>query len=376
MPTEPFEAPIEISIHDLARGGSGVGRLPSGEVVFVPFTAPGDRVLIRIIERKKSYAHGELVEILEPSPVRVTPECPAFGTCGGCSWQHLPYPLQFETKIKGLKTALSRGGVDSSGLPFDEFPARETYHYRNRIQIRGNPAEKAAGFLKNGSHDLVPVTRCFIADERINQALPGILAEGYSKFSSPFKLEVSVDGAGEISQSWNERHGALGFRQIHDGQNAVLRDWVKTHAGNGALLLDLYGGNGNLSLPLTDQFRKIVCVDTGAPIEPPKGTPEHYHFVPLSLAAWCRKDDPEPTSGGTVALIDPPREGLRELFPHVERKLAQLKADRVILIGCDVDSFVRDSSRFIQAGFRLIRLGALDLFPQTPHLESLALFLK
>jgi 23S rRNA (uracil1939-C5)-methyltransferase len=368
------DTPIEVRIHDLARGGAGVGRLPTGEIIFVPFTAPGDLVRVRILERKKSYIHGELVEVIEASPGRVPPPCPAFGRCGGCSWQHIPYPLQFETKVKGLHSALTRAGLESRSLPIDLLPAEETYHYRNRIQIRGNPATREAGFYRPGTHSLVPVSECAIADPKINSALGKLLEEGFSRFTEPFKLEISLTPEGGVRADWNERHAATGFQQINDRQNRALQSWVKVHAGTGDLLLDLYGGNGNLSLPLLGDFKRIVCVDTGAPEE--EGPAPDFVFIRKSLQSWCGAEDARPPSGPAVALLDPPREGIGDLFPKLEARLSALGVSRVILVGCDVDAFARDASRFAAARYRLARLATLDLFPQTPHLESLALFLK
>jgi 23S rRNA (uracil1939-C5)-methyltransferase len=154
----------------------------------------------------------------------------------------------------------------------------------------------------------------------------------------------------------------------------LLQEWVRTHAGTGDLLLDLYGGNGNLSLPLLEDFARIVCIDTGAPEV--EGPAPHFSFVRKSIQAWSVTDDSPRPTGPVVALLDPPREGIGELFPKLEARLSALGVTRVILVGCDVDAFARDSSKFLGARYRLARLGALDLFPQTPHLESLALFLK
>jgi 23S rRNA (uracil1939-C5)-methyltransferase len=373
--TEAARTPVEVEIHDLARGGAGVGRLPSGIVVFVPYTAPGDRVRVELVEVRKTYAHGKLLEILTPSPVRVNAPCPAFGRCGGCSWQHLPYTLQFETKLKGLSTALRRAGIDPDGIPLDALPASEPYHYRNRIQIRGNPEQKTAGFLESGSHRIVPIDQCTIAEPKLNKALPAFLEEGFRRFNSPFKLELSLTDTGEVRSSWNERHGALGFRQINHAQNVKLREWVADQVGRGDLLLDLYGGDGNLSRPLKGRFKSIVCVDLGAP-ETGEGTEEGIRFVRKDVRTFFREPDPLGSPTDLSVILDPPREGISEGFASLHSFLSELPLKRLVLVGCDVDSFVRDSLAFSRSGYRLERLGALDLFPQTPHLESLALFSK
>src|SRR4051812_16815630 len=97
-----MENEVVVRITDLSRGGAGVSRDESGRVVFVPYSAPGDLVRVRIVETDKRYSQGEILEILEPSSDRQTPPCPAFGKCGGCQWQHLPYSLQWDTKANGI----------------------------------------------------------------------------------------------------------------------------------------------------------------------------------------------------------------------------------------------------------------------------------
>jgi 23S rRNA (uracil1939-C5)-methyltransferase len=90
---------ITAKLTALVYGGDAMGRLPDGRAVFVPFCLPDERVVIRPIKSKRGYVRGELVEVLEPSPQRVTPLCAHYGVCGGCHYQHMPYPLQFEAKM-------------------------------------------------------------------------------------------------------------------------------------------------------------------------------------------------------------------------------------------------------------------------------------
>src|SRR5690349_20214142 len=120
---------IELIIQDLARGGAGVARDASGRVIFVPYSAPGDRVRVRITESKKNYAQAELIELLEPSSLRQQPPCPVFGRCGGCQWQHLPYSLQWETKVKGVLHALGRVQVEPPAR-LEELAAERIWEYR------------------------------------------------------------------------------------------------------------------------------------------------------------------------------------------------------------------------------------------------------
>ena len=364
-----------IKIHDLARGGSGVGKLDTGAVVFVPFTAPGDEVEIKILENNKRYSEGECLEVKTPSPARVTPPCPVFGKCGGCSWQHLNYELQFETKKKGVLHALKRAGVDTSNTPVDELPAKTHYGYRNRIQLHGDPKQKIIGFYAHKEKRIVPIDHCPISRSEINDQLLSLAKIGFEKFTEAFQLEIEVAPNGEIKHAFNEAHGAFGFRQVNDEQNEKLKAWVKEHIVAAPLLLDLYGGYGNLSLPLLDQFQEIHCVDVSVPTEKAKAV--HFHYVKNDVRKWARERAKDRGAKKPVSVIlDPPRAGLGSDFPEIESELSKHRIHSLILVGCDVDSFVRDTQHFIQKGYRLARLGILDLFPQTPHVESLALFFK
>lgn len=365
---------MKVKINDLSRGGSGVARLETGEVIFVPFTAPGDEVEVRVTEKKKNYSQGELIRILESSPLRADPPCPHFTRCGGCSWQHLPYPLQFETKKKGLLHALNRKGISAEGTPLDEMPASEPYHYRNRIQLHGNSDRRELGFFRPGSREIVDLTACAIADQKINEALPSLKAQGFDELRGEFKLEIDLSPEGEIRAAWNRRHAAFGFRQVNDAQNRVLQTWIQTNLQNADLLFDLYGGSGNLSRSLAPRFGEVFCVDlyTG---HPEASLPPNFRLMRQDMTRWSHTPLSESLFGKSASLIlDPPREGMGEALLPLLEKLSPLSIRSLALVGCDVDAFTRDVHRLIKKGFRLDRLGVLDLFPQTPHIESLALF--
>lgn len=362
---------LTLRITDLARGGAGVARDANGRVTFVPLTAPGDLVHARVVEADRRYAQGELVEILEPSPERVEPPCPVFGKCGGCQWQHLPYDLQWKTKVSGVVHALARAGVTETPA-FEELPAdpEHRYHYRNRVQLRGDGDQ--LGFFAPATKQLVPTNQCEIARVEINAEWNSLRAEG-AKLARPYKVEVEVRPHGEVKTYWNARHGAGGFRQVHDDQNRKLQSWVSGALTVGRSVLDLYGGSGNLSEPLTHLKvppREIHCVDISAPLKSELITYHRSEVVPW-LIKQSRKA--EKNVDYRSAIIDPPRIGLAGDFNPVADSLERLRVTEIVFVGCDPDSFARDVSRFIRRGWSLIKVGVLDLFPQTAHVESLAL---
>jgi len=386
---ETPELTKEFIIQDLSRGGAGVGKDADGRAVFVHGTAPGDRVRARITEEKKRYAQAELLEVIEPSTLRVEPRCKAFGhgvgKCGGCQWQHLPYELQWKTKVEGALHALSRVGFkDASQVPREEFAAKNPWNYRNRIQLRGGA--HGVGFYSRGSHQIVPIDRCEIAREELNQALPNLASEAQA-LPQPSKVELEVGSDGSVNTVWNARHAALGFRQVNDDQNHQLKEWLraglKPSFGQGGLLLDLYGGAGNLSLDLASHFAKVQCVDTGAP----KGldsVPAHFEFHPRDVGKWVQRELKSGAKGlGSGAVIlDPPREGCGEALAGIAELARRLEVRQWVAVGCDPDSWAKDLWRLLHfepgrvesgGGWKLERLAFFDFFPQTIHLESVAL---
>ena len=359
---------LDLTIHDLSRGGAGVGKDSNGRIVFVPYTAPGDLVRVEILSTKKNYAQAKLLEVLKPSSERIQPKCPVFTQCGGCDWQHLPYELQWSTKVKGALQALKRSGLDITKMegliPLEEFQAANPWNYRNRIQLRGEGDK--VGFYKRGSKDtLVAFDRCEITRNEINDALPEIRKEG-AQLGTPYKVEIDVTPQGKVRTAWNAKHAALGFRQINDEQNEVLKKWVISHLKKDRVLLDLYGGNGNFSLGLVSQMKHIHCVDVGAHTSKPQPGIE---FHKSGVAKWLQTYRSQQQAS---AILDPPREGLGDDFTSIEAALSKNGVDEILLIGCDEDAWAKDCIRLHNQGWKLVKLAFFDLFPQTKHVESVA----
>lgn len=364
---------ITLDITGLSRSGPGLGRDASGRVVFVPFTAPGDKARVQIVAEEKRYAEGRLLELLSPSPLRVSPPCPVFGTCGGCQWQHLPYELQWETKKEGVLHSLSRVSVETKGIPWTELPAERVWEYRNRVQLRGFREE--IGFYARGSNNIVPIEKCHIARPEINARIPSARGQGRER-TREYKLELEVLPDGEVAESWNQGHSARGFRQVHDEQNEKLRAWVAERLPAGGTLLDLYGGSGNLSLGIAGRYEAVHTVDLGAPLDRPAEALSHHRFHRLGVLEWLQREKWNLGEGPLRIVLDPPREGLgNELVPIVEI-LKALPVAETLLIGCEPDQWARAASRLVRHGWNLRSLGALDFFPQTSHVEALAVLTR
>ena len=170
----------DLEITALTHGGRGIGHF-DGKAVFVPLTAPGDRVACRIIKAKKRFAEAELVDIIKPSSLRATPPCPYYGECGGCQWQHLPYREQLGWKEQIFADHLVRNDIAAADVIQPIVPSVDEWRYRNRVQLKCHWTgdAMAIGFFRAGSHFVVDVADCLLLNPSIQsfyQCLHGELA--------------------------------------------------------------------------------------------------------------------------------------------------------------------------------------------------------
>src|ERR1051325_6861723 len=155
----------ELTIEDVAFGGKGVAR-EQGKAVFVPYTIEGELVLAEIVREKKQFAEAELVEVKKSSPHRVASECPYFGRCGGCAYQHMDYQHQLEIKSRQVRDALQRIGNFRDVAIRPMMPSPRPYAYRNRITVHAQ--DGVVGFFQRDSHHIVDIERCPISRDEVN----------------------------------------------------------------------------------------------------------------------------------------------------------------------------------------------------------------
>ena len=151
----------------MAYGGDGVAR-HDGQVVFVPFTAPGEVVRVVLAERHKTFARAKLLEVVAPSPDRIEPPCPLFGACGGCATQHLAYPAETRIKMGQIESALKRIGKIPAPVLRPMLTGPD-YGYRNRITVHNGGGK--LGFLATDGRTLVDVKKCLLAADDVNAKL-------------------------------------------------------------------------------------------------------------------------------------------------------------------------------------------------------------
>ncbi len=377
---------LEITIEALAAGGDGVGHAPDGRVVFVAFSAPGDRARVRVEADHGRWLRGSVETLLEPSPLRTDPLCPVFGACGGCAWQHLSYPAQIEAKRAILRDALSRiGGLAiAEPIPFMASPLPYGYRIRARLRVAGG----RVGWRRRRSHTVCATRRCPILVPSLDDALAE-LAEHPPREEGEIELAVGEGGRVRVAalptrgpgeklalQVGGERIEVSpgGFLQANAALVTPLATAVHEAAGRGALALELFAGAGTLTLGLARRFARVVAVEGDA--RAGRDLVGNLHAAGVSNVEV--RVEPVETALEDAALaqlrpdvlvLDPPRSGLP---PGVTDAIMPRSTPRLVYLSCDPATLARDLGRFADAGWRLASLRGFDLFPQTPHVEALA----
>jgi tRNA/tmRNA/rRNA uracil-C5-methylase (TrmA/RlmC/RlmD family) len=380
----PSGALLELRIDALAAGGDGVGRAEDGRVVFVPFTAPGDRVRVRTESERPRFIHAKLDAVLEPSPQRSEPRCAVFGRCGGCAWQHIDYGAQLEAKAKIVADAFGR--IAKIDLP--DKPAivasPSAYGYRSRARVFAEGGR--VGFRERRSHDLCETANCPILSAPL-QAELAALARAAPQRDAEWEL-VGGDEDSRALEVGRAAGGRIGWRlggdrfEVSPGvfaqSNALLFEplaaAVVASAGRGALAYDFFAGAGFFTLGLARNFTHVLALESNA-----AASRDLAHNLAASGASNVTvtaarfedalRDEALADDPPDVVVVDPPRTGLP---PDTCSALAALDATRIVYLACDPATQARDVADLSGHGYRVAGVEAFDLFPQTPHVESLA----
>lgn len=377
---------LTIRIDSLSYGGSGVGRF-EGIVYFVPFSVPGDLLEIKVTKEEKRYREAEIVKIIEPSPDRVTPPCKYFGDCGGCQWQQVSYSKQLECKVDELKSALHKIKLDKAAEKIMPIIASSNeYAYRRTAQFKINSVEGGLpeiGFYRSQSNELIKIDNCMLLDDKINNFLPLVKLDN----SKLVGFDLFIDDKGDVQPfyRYSERDLGADFSQVNTlGNNELLKyvkGIVKKFATDSPRILDIYCGDGNLSLQLADHAASITGWDNSKTAiargkhraealkeEYPKCKTRFFEADVAkswkNIAGFAKQTD--------CIILDPPRRGLK----NEAARLAGLKVPLIIYISCSPPALVRDLATLEKAGYKVEELQPLDMFPQTYHLETVAVLRK
>ena len=432
LPVEPVTADIDSLSHD----GRGVTHV-DGKAVFVPGTLPGERVLFRYTRRARRHDEGVPLQVLTPAPERVEPRCAHFGICGGCALQHMAPAAQVHLKQQVLAETLARIGKVAPVRWLDPL-AGEPWAYRRKARLGVRRVEKKGrvlvGFRERGSSFVADIARCDVLRPEVGERLLGLAAliESLSirerlpqievaqgdgptvlvfrvldppsaadqdkllAFAAETGLHVYLQPGGTetvaplpgqgVSLTYAlPAHGVqIGFEpydftQVNLGLNRGMLDQALDllDPQPDERVLDLFCGLGNFTLPIARRagFVAGVEADAGLVARARRNAEQNgignvefqtadLYAEPSAAAPWHRERFHK-------ALLDPPRSGAREVLDL----LAATGVRRIVYVSCYPATLARDAEYLVHGlGFRLEAAGAMDMFPQTAHLEAMAVF--
>ncbi len=427
---EPREAVIESLSHE----GRGITHI-NGKTVFVFGALPGERVLLQVQKIRRKFDEASTLEVLEPSPQRIQPKCAAFSVCGGCSLQHLSGDDQLELKQQSLIDMMEHAGVKAAELVA---PLRATawgYRRKARLGVKYVPKKGRVlvGFRERSSPFVADMERCEVLVPRVGHRLTDLsaLIGSLDARATIPQIEVAADDQhvvlvfrhleplsesdlakltvfGQVNDFYiqlqpggpdslvnlypqeqrlsfrplpNEgidiEFGALDFVQVNDELNRQMvsqaLDWLQVGASDE--VLDLFCGLGNFTLPLAKRAIAVTGVEGDQiMVDRAKKTAMDQQITNTDyFAADLETPDlKSPWMKRTYSrlLLDPPRSGAQAIAERIGR----FGASKIVYVSCQPSTLVRDTTMICSQGYRLSKLGIMDMFPQTAHVESMALF--
>jgi 23S rRNA (uracil1939-C5)-methyltransferase/tRNA (uracil-5-)-methyltransferase len=390
---EPFQyhQELELTIDSLTNLGVGVGRV-DGWVVMVPYVVPGEIVRARIFRNFQNYSDADLVEVLEPSPDRIDPNCPLYQKCGGCQYQHIEYKRQLAEKTKHVEELMRKlGEIDHPVEMAHGSP--QVYNYRSKITPHYNRPDKDGsqpiGFLQYGRRNqIVDVEQCPIATAAINDALPEAREEARraggkkrrQRGGTLLMRDVIEGVVTDPQEIVSERVGEVTFQfkagEFFQNNPYILPDLVEHVATEAAAegaryLVDAYCGVGLFALSTAKNFEQVAGVEISEPAvrwaqaNAKISNVKNARFVIGKAEAIFNglKFPPEETA----MVIDPPRKGCDASF---REQLLAYRPQRLVYVSCDPATQARDLKEFIDGGYKITRILPFDLFPHTRHIEN------
>ncbi len=419
----------EFEILRFDHHGEGVA-LEGEKPVYISGALPGEKVIVQLIENKRHYAKAKLIKILQESPERIAPFCAHYGICGGCQLQHLNHEAQIEAKQETLRQITKKITPNLLPLMPPVICSSKGYRRRARFSVKVNKTgHLEMGFRQRNSKEIVTLTQCPVLEPCIEALIPSLYALldslkgrriiGHIELVSAEPQAALLVRTVKILHKQDKKqlhffakeHDLILYLQEEDAAPVRLygerpfycikdlklqfepQDFIQVNKRvnekmvSQALewlaiepedkVLDLFCGLGNFSLPLSQKAAQLVGIEgVEAMVERAENNGkinalQNLHFYHSNL-----EDDPNNTFWGKQKyhkiLLDPARAGALELMRYV----AKTGATRIVYVSCNPISLARDAQILINQGYRLEKMGMLDMFPHTGHLESMSLFIK
>ncbi|QBY05083.1 23S rRNA (uracil(1939)-C(5))-methyltransferase RlmD [Thalassotalea sp. HSM 43] len=426
---------LQLTIERLDINGDGVAR-HQGKPVFVSNALPLEVVEAKVIEQKSKYLRADSKKILTSNAQRVSPECRHFYQCGGCNLQHLEYQAQLDFKQQKV-SELFRRNTKLEQLPWQAPLVAKPWHYRRKARIGvqyDRQGQVTLGFRKKQSNVLTPIKQClvlpqdvsdvFVPLQQVLQKISPSKAIGHcefiaadrnvlvlrtlkklpaksiallSEFGQQQQLQIilqdeqgisTLDGE-DVADLWFQMHGCQlsfshnDFLQVHGELNATMVQqaisWLALEQDD--RVVDLFCGFGNFSVPMAKQCQQLVGVEgVDSMVERAQKNAEandlrHCDFFQADLndenVPWPWLEQ-YPVGHFNKLLLDPARAGA----PGAIKRIVSMAPELIVYVSCDAATMSRDSDELLNNGYRLEKIALMDMFAQTRHVETMALFVK
>ena len=410
-------------VDGLTHEAKGVARL-DGKVTFIEGALPDERVKARVTKAGSRFDQAILTEVIQPSAERIKPACPHYAKCGGCSFQHVNSGYQLKTKKIWLQGQLRKV---FTGQEIGEMSDRAfAYRRRARIAVQVNEHKVTIGFRGKASKQIMPIDNCIVLTEPLQQLYEALrqklsrdeiaphvghieLLEDSQGVAVLIRLTANMTQShkqnwqawaaqGQISLYWQEqqeskakvagdqlRHYQLedlrlvyhpqDFIQVNARMNELMvakaMEWLAPSQDD--VVLDLFCGVGNFSLPLAKRAGQVIGVEVQESMV--DAGRRNASLNKLHNLSFIAADLTQPVAsefanlGVTQVLLDPPRAGAKEFLDT----LIALNPRQILYISCDAATLTRDAEYLVEKGFSVLRVTIMDMFPQTSHVESMML---
>lgn len=418
----------DYQINAITHDARGIAKGGDGKVTFIAGAIPGEQVKARVFKSNRRYDEANLVEIIQASEHRVQPACSHFDNCGGCSFQHLDYPSQLEFKSQWLQGQLRKLAFDGEIELLVDQPF--AYRRRARLSVKVNKQGQVDfGFRSKNSSDIVNIARCDVLTKSLQALLPDLretlitsirpqvighieLLEDnngrsvllrltdllpqedmtrWQSLAEHNNLVLYLQEAKDNSVACSEeelreyqveglrvRYHPQAFIQVNDEMNqkmvAQALTWLDLTKKD--KVLDLFCGVGNFTLSMANRVDSVVGVELQEQMV--ENARQNAILNQLNNVTFVGADLTKPVKsehlqkGFNKILLDPPRAGAIEFLPS----LIKLKAKTILYVSCDAATLARDAEVLTGAGYKVMRVGMMEMFPQTSHVETMMLLQK
>ena len=428
--------PLDVDIESLSHEGRGIARV-DGKTVFVFGALPGERVRIRVRRRARQFDEADVVEVLAAAPERVTPRCPVFGVCGGCSLQHVDGDRQVEIKQQSLLAQLAHAGVEVGEILPPLRAAAWGYRDKARLGVKYVAAKGRVlvGFRERQASYIADMRRCDVLLPRVGERLDALAAliggldararipqievaadrdrvqlvfrhldplspgdrERLVEFAREHDFDVQLQPGGPDSlQNLYPDEQSLYLEPLADGSIRIpfrATDFVQVNRAinqqmvaqairllelePGERVLDLFCGLGNFTLPLARGCASVCGVEGDAAMVERARLAARLNGI--DNAEFCRADlgAPDPAAAWSRQRWDKLLlDPPRSGAREIAADIGRYDARRIVYVSCQPSSLVRDAAIIRDQGYRLTHLGIMDMFPSTAHVESMAVFAR